>query len=250
MNHKLEIIFCLVEKELKAKYKNTSLGFLWSIIQPLVMTTVFYFAFQEVMRIQIENYAFFMISGLFVWQWITISMNNSLFVYISNRSIIKKIKLDRKILPLSIVLTELFHFLLSLIVIFIFMYVYSISFTSNWFYFPLVLVLQIFWIYGICMIISIANTFFRDIERIVNTLLQILFYASPIIYSIKIVPEQYKYWIELNPITPMVEVWHAIFIGTSLDLNYLYSFIFSTLIIFTLGLIVNYKFINKIAETL
>jgi lipopolysaccharide transport system permease protein len=250
MTHTFDIVRVLVEKELKSKYKNTSIGFLWSIIQPLMMATVFYFAFQEIMRVQIKNYAFFMISGLFVWQWITISINNSMFTYITNRSIVKKIAIDRKLLPLSVVLTEMFHFILSISVILVFMYIYKIPFTSNWFYLPLMLLLQILWIYGLTMIVSIANTFFRDIERIVGTLLQILFYASPIIYSVDIVPEEYKFWINLNPVTPMIELWHSIFIGSPIKMDYLQSFAISSIVILVIGLIVNQKFVDKIAETL
>lgn len=240
----------LVEKELKAKYKNTLLGFVWSVFQPLFMASIFYFAFKIIMRIQIENYAFYVISGLFVWQWITVAVQSSLVVYLNNRSIVKKIALDRKLLPMSIVITEMFHFMLSIGVIIFFMFVYDVPFSLNWLLLPVALVLQAMWIYGITLVVSIANTFFRDVERIIAFVLQLLFYASPIIYGIANIPERYRGWLEFNPLFSMIETWHSIFIGFPVNGYYLGLFTLSSIAFLGFGLWINRKFIDKIAEVL
>lgn len=250
MNHTFDVIVTLVEKELKAKYKNTSLGFVWSVFQPLFMASIFYFAFKVIMRIQIENYAFYVISGLFVWQWITIAVQNSQVVYLGNRAIVKKIALERMLLPLSVVVTEMFHFMLSIGVIILFMFVYDVRFSFNWLLLPVALILQGMWIYGVALVVSIANTFFRDVERIIAFVLQLLFYASPIIYGIGNIPQEYRKWLEFNPLFPMIETWHSIFIGTPLNWYYLGLFALSSVLFLTFGLWINRKFINKIAEVL
>lgn len=250
MKHTVDVIWTLVDKELKAKYKNTSLGFVWSVFQPLFMASIFYFAFKIIMRIQIENYPFYVISGLFVWQWITVAVQNSQVVYLHNRAIVKKIALDRKLLPLSIVLTEMFHFILSIGVIVLFMFVYDVRFTLNWLLLPVALVLQGMWIYGVALVVSIANTFFRDVERVVAFALQLLFYASPIIYGIANIPEHYRGWMEFNPFFSMIETWHSIFIGTPVNGYYFGLFALSSVLFLAFGLWINRKYIDKIAEVL
>lgn len=248
--HALDVIHVLIEKELKAKYKGSALGIVWSILQPLLMAMVLYFAFQVVLKVKIENGAFYLISGLFVWNWVSVSINNSLWIYIINRSIIKKIAIDRKLLPLSVVLTEAINFLVALGIIAIFAVIYKVGFGKQWLLLPVVLLIQIAWLYGLSMIVSVANAFFRDVERIISFLLQILFYSSTIIYPLSAVSTEYQNIILLNPVTPMIEVWHAIFMRWDINGMHLFLFAFTACLFLVFGLFLQRQYASRIAEVL
>ena len=124
-----DLIFVLVEKDLKTRYKSSFLGYLWSLGMPLMQALIFSFVFKIIMRFQIENYTIFLLLGLFLWQWMNNSILSSPHTYILNASIIKKVHFERGILSLSVVILELFHFLLTLPVILVFIYFSNIELT-------------------------------------------------------------------------------------------------------------------------
>lgn len=248
--HALDVIHVLIEKELKAKYKGSALGIVWSILQPLLMAMVLYFAFQVVLKVKIENGAFYLISGLFIWNWVSVSINNSLWIYIINRSVIKKIAIDHKLLPLSVVLTEAINFLIALGIIAVFAIIYEVGFGKQWLLLPVVLIVQIAWLYGLSMIVSLANAFFRDVERIISFLLQILFYSSTIIYPLSTVSAEYQKIMLLNPVTPMIEVWHSIFMRWDINNIHLLIFVFTACVFLACGLFLQKQYASRVAEVL
>lgn len=253
IGNKVDILITLVEKELKSKYKRTLLGYIWSILNPLIIAMILYIAFQEIMRFKIENYSFYLIVGLFVWQWTTVTINNSMFVYIHNSSLIKKTNFDNKLLPLSITVTETLHFLFSLPVL-ILISILSLNIKYNhWLLIPLVLFNHIILLYGVTLIVSTLNSIFRDIERLVNVSLQILFYSSPIIYPIDIIPDKYQILIQLNPLTWVIESWHFVFIDTvSLEKAFVHFFKYTIISIIALitGLYIHNKLKYRMVEDL
>jgi len=121
-----DLIVALTQKELKVKYKRSFLGYLWSIANPLALALVFYVAFKVVMRIPIENYTLFLISGLFPWQWFSNSVSSSAMVFVGNASLIKKVNFPRESLVIATVLNDMLHFILSIPVIVIFLFFYQV----------------------------------------------------------------------------------------------------------------------------
>lgn len=246
-----DLILVLTAKEIKIKYKNSFLGYLWSILNPLSLAVVFYFAFKFVMKIPIENFTLFLISGLFPWQWFSNSVAAGSTVLIGNASLIKKINFPRYFLPLATVLNDAFHYIVSLPVIFGFVFFYKISPTFDWVYgIPLLIISQIFITYGFTLIVSSVNLFFRDLERLVIIGLTILFYLTPIIYDINLVPNKFKKYFWINPLFGIIEGWHNIFLKGFLDWQlYLFSLGYS-LIIFCIGFLIFNKLSWKFAEVL
>src|SRR4030042_1176813 len=107
IQHYIDLITILTQKEMKVRYKSTFFGYIWSIAHPLAFAFVFFMAFKVVMRIQMEGYAVFLIAGLFPWQWFSNSVNASPMVFLSNASIIKKVNFPRDIIPFAIVLQDM-----------------------------------------------------------------------------------------------------------------------------------------------
>ena len=132
----------------------------------------------------------------------------------SNASIIKKIMFPKSLLPLSTVLIEMVHFAISWIVIIVFLFINKHHlFYFSWIYgVPLITALQLILIFGIGLVVSSLNIFFRDTERIINILVTMLFYLTPVIFPLNMVPETFKPYFLLNPMTGIVELWRALFL--------------------------------------
>ncbi|MCX5635936.1 MAG: ABC transporter permease, partial [Planctomycetota bacterium] len=129
-----DLVLVLTRKEIKVRYASSILGYLWSVANPLAISFVFYIAFKIVMRIQIEAYSLFLITGLFPWQWLSNSISVSPMIFLGNASIIKKVNFPRNVLPLVTVLQDMVHFILAIPVIIIFMFIYHKTPSWSWLY--------------------------------------------------------------------------------------------------------------------
>jgi lipopolysaccharide transport system permease protein len=195
----------LTRKELKVRYRNSFLGYVWSVASPAAQALVYFFAFKVIVRIEVEDYGLFLIAGLFTWQWFANSLTVCTGVFLNNASLIKKVAFPRQALPLSSVLNDAIHFALSLPVIAFVAALYGVWPQLSWLYgLPILVCLQFLFILGFGLLVSSVNLFFRDLERLVTILLSIVFYATPVIYRLDMVPERFRTLLFLNPMTPLV----------------------------------------------
>lgn len=212
-----EVLITLVQKDLKLKYKHSYLGYFWSIALPLAQALIFFAVFKVVIRIPIDNYPLFLITGLFMWQWLANSMSISVHVYLGNASIVKKINFERSLLPLSIVTVDMIHFLVSIPVIIIFMIYYGEKPSFIWLIgVPVLLTLQMIFVFSISLVVASLNLFFRDMERIINVMLMMWFYLTPVLYPLSMVPEKYLWIFNYNPASYLVFAWRGLFLENTL----------------------------------
>lgn len=246
INRYLEITLQLVKKDLKAKYKNTMLGYVWSIGNPLMMAYILNIAFSGVMGVQTKNYILFILTALFAWSWFNIGVVGSSGCFIHNASIIKKVNLPRFLIPLSSTLTEGFHFVLSLPIIIFFLWLHDFPiFHPTWIFgLPLLLLITEIITYGLALMVSSLNTIFRDMERIVGLLLTMLFYLTPILYPSRTVPEDYKIFFELNPMANLINMWRDLFMEGIFNWVEFQSIALFSMICLLIG-IASFKLLNK-----
>jgi len=251
IHHYIDLLIVLTQKEMKVRYKSSFLGYIWSIANPLAFAFVFFIAFKVVMKIKMENYTLFLITGLFPWQWFSNSVSLSPTIFLGNFSIIKKVNFPRNTIPAAIVLQDTIHFILSIPVIILFMLIYHQFPSLSWLYgIPILLFIQFLMIYGISLMISSINLFFRDLERLVIIFMTFIFYFTPIIYPETMIPEKYKHLINFNPLAPLMISWRNLFLkGTLNSESVLISLIYST-IAFILGYQIYKKLSWKFAEVL
>ncbi len=247
----LDLLAILLQKELKVRYKSSILGYFWSIAHPIAFGMVFFIAFKVVMRIRMEDYALFLLSGLFPWQWFANSVNMSPMVFLSNASIIKKVNFPRESLSFITVLQDMIHFVLSIPVIVVLMFLYHKSPSLSWLYgIPVLLFLQFIMTYGISLMIASVNLFFRDLERLAVLFMQLLFYFTPIIYPETMIPEKFKHLINLNPVAPLMVSWRNLFLHGTLDIAAIAVTSFYSAVLCTAGYLVFRKLSWKFAEVL
>ena len=250
--HYLDVLYVLTQKEVKIRYKRSFLGYLWSILQPLAFAIIFYMAFKVIMRIQAEDYALLLIAGLFPWQWFVNSVNYAPNIFLANASIIKKLNFPRNALVFATVIQDMIHFVLSIPVIVMFLFIYGKAPSLSWLYaIPLLLLIQFIMVCGCALIIGSINLFFRDLERLVAIFTMILFYCTPIIYPVTMIPEQYrKILLYTNPIAPLVVSWRSLFIDGSINIQYVLVAAAYSVIFFVIGYYVYQRLMPKFAEVI
>jgi lipopolysaccharide transport system permease protein len=255
MNRKLryyiDLILILTQKDLKVRYKSSILGYLWSVAHPLAFAVVFYVAFKVIVKIPVENYALFLICGLFPWQWFANSVNAAPMIFLGNAPLIKKVNFPRNILPLTIVLQDMIHFILAIPVVILFLFFSGKTPSLLWFVgIPTLIVAQLLLVYGTCLMIASLNLFFRDLERLTTIFMTVLFYVTPVFYPETMVPLRFQGVLKLNPLVPLVINWRNLLLEGTLELENLLLSLCYGIVFLVLGFFVYRKLSWRFAEVL
>lgn len=194
----------LVLKDLKLKYRGSVLGVVWSLLRPLLMIGVYTVAFKYVVRIKMENYSFFLLIGLLPWNFFQGAAMASTQSVIDNYNLIKKVYFPRQTLPVATVLFNFAQFLLALAV-FIPVFLLFSPVPVHWVALGLVplLALHLLFTIGAALLLSALTSSFRDVEHLTEVGLVLLFWVTPIIYPIAMVPAPFQALMKLNPLASL-----------------------------------------------
>lgn len=188
--HYRELIKNLVIRDLKVRYKNSVLGILWSLLNPLLMTLVFTVVFTIMLPANdVESYPVFFMCGFLPWSFMASSIVSATSSIVENAHLIKKVYFPREILPLTPMLANLVNFLLSMLVLFGLMFAFGVRLTPAIVMLPLIIVAEMMFIAGLSFLLATANVFYRDTQHILEILMQAWFFLTPIFYQITILPE-------------------------------------------------------------
>ncbi|MCB2154969.1 ABC transporter permease [bacterium] len=240
-----ELIFTLVKRDLKIRYKSSALGFLWSFGRPLLLMLVIWGVFSLVVRLIPSShpmlpYSLHILTALLPWMFLSTAIAEALFTILGNANVVKKVWLPTEVFPAAVVVGQLVHFALTLLVLAGFVIVYAIFgkipegqpgagghlgvlMLPGWeiIFLPFLVVLQALFALGLALIVSSLNVFYRDVSSIVEIVLSAWFYLTPIIYPGNLARPALKgmgleplYWIWLsNPMTPITLAYRRIFFG-------------------------------------
>lgn len=234
--HTGELLYLLVIKELKVRYKSRFLGYVWALVNPLAFAFVYWIAFKFIMRVEMANYSLYLITGIFPWVWLSLGVANGARSFINNASLIKKASMPRAILPLSCVAQETVHFIFALPVIIAFVVFagdYAISAAWVW-QIPLLIALQVAFVYPLALSMALLNVYVRDIEYLVSIGFSLLFFATPMVYPITMVPDAYRHFFELNPLHALMQLWRSVLLNATLEAGY---FVYSAAVAILMGLV-------------
>lgn len=194
-----ELIWELALKDLKIRYKRSFLGFLWALLNPLLQMTVLALVFRTVMRIPIPHYAVFLISVLMPWTFFAQSLSYAADSIVGNADLIKKVRVPKSVFPVAALASNMINFLLSLISLVFIVLVVRHPFYLTWLYLPVPLLALTLFTLGATFFFAALNVYYRDVSHILQILLQVWMYATPIIYPIEIFGK-YQWIFKLNPI--------------------------------------------------
>ena len=209
------LIKSLVERDLKARYRGSVLGFVWSFINPLMLLSIYSFVFSVVLpglhSKETEPYALFMFCGILPWTWFSASLAEGAGSLISGGNLIKKVLFPAEVLPIVSVLANMVHFVLGLPILAAFLLYYRRPPDAlGLLWFPVAMLVQFVFTCALALILSALAVHFRDIRDILSNLLTLWFFSTPIIYWIKEAPGLGKRVLDFNPMTHLVVTYQEI----------------------------------------
>ncbi len=244
-----ELLKSNVKKEIRGKYKGSFLGVLWSFVNPLLQVAVYAIVFPYIMRIQTDNYLIYLIIGIIPWTFFTTVINQGMVTVRMNAGIIKKVYFPREILPISVAFSGLINFLISCIIIVLFCIFGGVGISWHIILLPIIALLQFILTLGIVFALSAINIYIKDTEYIITFLINMLFYATPILYEASLFPEKIRFILYLNPMTQIIDAYRNIFLYHQLpSLAGIIYLALIALVLFFLGLLVFRKLEKGFAE--
>ncbi|NFA43040.1 ABC transporter permease [Clostridium botulinum] len=236
------LLWEFVKKDIKLKYRNSFLGIIWSMLNPLLIMCVLTFIFSNIFKNKIPNFPVYCLSGKLLYDFFAQSTNQCMSSITGKSSLIKKIYVPKYLYPLSRVISSFIIFLISLIPLIVIMIVMKVEPTKMMLlsYYPLICLLFIS--FGIGLILSTVNVFFRDMQHLYSVILLIMMYMSAIFYSVDIISSKYVFILKLNPIFPIICVFRDCLIyGDVTGVgNWILCFVYP-IVTMLIGLIVFYK---------
>ena len=246
-----ELLKTNVKKEIRGKYKNSFLGVLWSFLNPLLQILVYAIVFPLILRNTQENYVIFLCCGLIPWTFFSTAISRSAFTMVENGNILKKVYFPREILPISVVTSEAANFLISTIIILAFVLFSGLGITKYVLLYPLIFIAQYLLLIAISFIVSSICVYIRDLQHFIGIFLQLLFYATPIVYAAETIPAEFAWILNLNPMTYIINGYRDIFYNQTMpDIKVLGTLIFVLIIVIVIGYMIFNKLQKGFAEEL
>jgi lipopolysaccharide transport system permease protein len=259
-----ELIYNLVVRDLKVRYKNSVLGVFWSLMNPLLMMVVFTVVFTVMAPVRsasAQNYPVFILCGLLPWNFFTASVMGSTMSIVINAPLIKKVYFPREVLPISMVLANLVNFLIALIVLFGMILLFQVPLTVWLLYLPLIILIQMIFTLGIGFFLAAINVFYRDTQQIMDVVLLAWFFVTPIFYPIDILPRSYQLFgitldvwrlvYILNPMASLVANYRVVlYYGAPPAMDFLIRTAITAGIVFVIGWVVFNRYSWRFAEEL
>src|SRR5215475_14721187 len=245
-----ELIRNLVIKDLKLKYRDSVLGFLWSLANPLLLILVYSFVFGHILRGGPPNLAYFLMVGILPWNFFAQSLMMSTSSILDNGNLIRKVALPVEVFPIATVLFNLAQYLLALIVFFpMALLFFKVSITWSWTSFIAILALHILFTVGMCFIVSTATVFYRDVRHFTEILLMLLFWLTPIIYDVQSVPGSLRSVLYMNPLSYFILAYqNALFYNIFPSFQEIAFLMSLTVLMFLIGYTFFLRLKNRFAE--
>ncbi len=208
-----EFLWAMTEKEIKARYKVATLGFLWIILNPLLQMFAIGFIFQFFIPVRVNNYFLFLFSGLLLWNFFSYSVLKNVSMIVNERMLIKKAKFPRESIIISIVLSNLFHTLIFFPIFMLIVFFFG-ELNFCWFFLsPFLLFFLTILTIGFSLFFSALDVRFRDVSFAVSAIMPLWYYATPIVYSLNLLPKNIANYFYLNPMTAIVEIFRFLVLG-------------------------------------
>ncbi|MCB0858689.1 MAG: ABC transporter permease, partial [Solirubrobacterales bacterium] len=209
----MDLLYLIAVNDFKKTYFDTVLGYIWSLFRPLILFAVLLFVFTQIFRIgsEVEHYPVMLLFNIVVFTFFQEATLASVTSVVAQEGVVRKTQFPRLVIPLAVVLTALFNFGVNLIVVLVFLLASGVSVEWTWLLFPVVITVLGVITVAVSLLVSSLFVRFRDVGIIWGVLATALFYATPVLYPIEIVPERFHDIILANPLTPIfIELRHLV----------------------------------------
>lgn len=210
-----ELIYQLTMREIKSRYKQSFLGYAWVILNPFFQILVMTMVFSTIMRIPSLGmpYPIFLYVALLPWTLFAQSLASSTGALVGNASLLKKIYFPREIFVISTIIAKVVDFLLASLVFILFMLYFHIKVDWHLLWILPIFTIQMLFTYGISLVMAAINLFYRDIQYLLNLILMLWMYLTPIIYPVEMVPDRLRFVFSLNPMAVLINAYRQVILG-------------------------------------
>jgi len=248
-----DLLFTLAVRDVKLRYRQTALGAIWVILQPLVGAGIFSFVFGTVANLPSDGipYIVFSYVGMLCWNLFSNTLTKASASLVGNSHLVSKVYFPRLILPLSAVPGVLLDFCVAMIMYIVMMVIFGVGITANVLALPLVLLMAIMMALGLGTYFSSLMVTYRDVQYVIPVLIQFLLFASPVAFSISAIPERFQPIVAVNPAVGMIEAFRWCMLGTPVTNvgSVIYSAVFAV-IIFFVGALTFQKMERRFADVI
>lgn len=206
-----EMVYSLVRKDLRGRYKGSVLGFLWTFLNPLLQLLVYNIVFSTILQSGIEKYYLYLFVALIPWIFFSSCLTGGASCVLNEKSLVTKIYFPREVLPIAFTTSSFVNMLLCFIVVIAVVLFSGVAINLlAWLFLPLIMLIEYILCLGITLIASAVTVYLRDLQHILNIVAMAWMYLTPIMYSGDMIPEQYQGLFNLNPMTPIVTAYRDI----------------------------------------
>ena len=217
-----DLIWTLVARDLKVRYRRSAIGFVWTMLQPLLTMLVLQLVFSTIFRFQITNYPVYALSGILFWNFFSQSIVASMNSLRGNASLIAKMPVPKEVFPLATVIAGVVNLLLALVPLFAILLVTGHPVRPAVLFLPLSIVLAALFTLGVGLLLSPMAVFFHDVVELVGVVMTMLMYLTPVFYPMAILPEKLRWVVRFNPVRSVLEVFRdPIYLGKVPPLSHL-----------------------------
>jgi lipopolysaccharide transport system permease protein len=206
------LLLSLVQRELKARYRGSVLGFFWTFLNPTLQMLVYALVFGWMQKNAIPSYPYFMFVGMLPWIWFSSSVGGGASSISDRRDLLTKVRFPAQVLPSTVVATNLLNYILSLPLMVGLGLIFHVWPTWHVVAFPLIVFTQLVFTMAVVYVLSAVNVTFRDLQHIVLNILMMWFFITPVLYKLSAIDERYRHWLLIaNPMAVLVTSYQAVF---------------------------------------
>lgn len=244
------LVFNLISRDLKIKYRRSFLGFFWTILHPLILSGVYFLVFKVILRVEIPHYIVFILSGVIPWTFLATAITEGTETLVANSGLLTKVPIPTQVFPLVTSLSNFVTFLLALGVVALFALVSGVSFDITVLVLPLLCTLLLVIAHSFSIVLCVAVVYLRDLRHAVGLILQLWFYLTPVIYQESLIPQKYKPLIYLNPVGTLISCFHDVFTGRPIVATSLLASVVWALTLFSVAVPIHKRFSRRVVECL
>ena len=245
-----ELVWVMIVRDIKVRYKQTVMGVAWAVIQPLTTILIFTLIFSRLAKIPSDGYPYpiFVFSGMLAWNFFSSSVSSAGMSLVGSSSLVSKVYFPRIIIPISSIGVALVDFLISCVLLLIMMLIYAQPISLNILYLPFFLIGLMMVSIGMGGWLAAVTVTYRDFRFVITFMLQIWMYLTPVIYPITFVPENWRWLLYINPMYVWISGIRASFLGQPFDATGIAISLVLSIIIFILGMIYFEKAQRRFAD--
>ena len=205
-----ELIGALVAKQIKLRYRGSVLGFLWTLLHPLLLMLVYTLVFSVYFRLDMEKYPAFLFTGLLPWIWFASSLQQGVTCILDGAGLVTRSRFPAEVLPVVTLTSNAVNFLLTLPFLFLFLFAFEVKLGIALLALPVLIGLEYLLALALVLILSALNVSFRDLQHIILHLLTMLQFLTPVFYPLTVIPEPFRAWAFVNPLTVLISAFQDV----------------------------------------